>query len=110
MRSKSYGDHTGFTLGTITYAYTNRYRNNDARINWDVLTGQVSRSNSDVREFEDVVQRMLTEQMREKRNLLAHGEAISREVATSLRDCVIGDRRHTGILCWLAEHVGMSST
>ena len=56
-------------------------------------------------EFEDIVQRMLNEQMREKRNLLAHGETISKEVATSLRDCIIGDRYQTGILCWLVEYV-----
>ncbi len=55
--------------------------------------------------FVGMIQRMLDEQMREKRNLLAHGETISKEIANTLRDCIIGDRHHAGILCWLVEHV-----
>ena len=48
---------------------------------------------------------MVTDQLKEKRNMLAHGEAISKEVALNLRESVIGTRYKPGILCWLAEHL-----
>jgi len=39
------------------------------------------------------------------RNLLAHGGIISRDIASTLRNSIIGDKHTQGILCWLVEHV-----
>ena len=63
------------------------------------------RSGSDIEEFEGIVQSIVTGQLREKRNMLAHGEAISKETASRLRESVIGTPYRSGILLWLAEHL-----
>lgn len=60
-------------------------------------------------EFERIVQRMSREKIHDKRNKLAHGEAISKELAASLREIVIGNMDQPGgILRWLAEHVDLA--
>ena len=46
---------------------------------------------------------MIDEQIKDKRNVLAHGGSVTREVALLLRECIIGDRNRPGILCWLVE-------
>ncbi len=48
---------------------------------------------------------MLDENIKDKRNLLAHGGAVTTEIASALRDTIIGDLDKRGILCWLVEHV-----
>lgn len=95
----------GFTLGTITYAYLRRYSDRDAKTTWDTFIALVTQAGTDVKDFERIVQWMVTDQLKEKRNLLAHGEAISKEIASVLRESVIGTRNKPGILCWLAEHL-----
>ncbi|WP_220210263.1 hypothetical protein [Reticulibacter mediterranei] len=51
------------------------------------------------------IQRLDTEQIKEKRNQLAHGGPVPRETAHALREIVIGDRSTPGILGWLAEQL-----
>ncbi len=46
---------------------------------------------------------MIDERIKNKRNLLAHGGVVTKEVALSLRESIIGDRNRPGILCWLVE-------
>ncbi len=98
-------NNAGFTLGTITFAYKNRDRDVKAKANWNVFLECVAQSGSSIDEFQQIVQWMDTAALKEKRNMLAHGEAITRELATSLRESVIGDRSRPGMLCWLVEHV-----
>ncbi|MEO6889724.1 MAG: hypothetical protein ABI456_10540 [Ktedonobacteraceae bacterium] len=88
----------GFTLGTITTAYSV-----PGGKNWQLFMQCVNDSGSSMAEFEHIVQRLVNEQIREKRNQLAHGDVITREVATTLREFVSGDRNWPGVLCWLAE-------
>jgi hypothetical protein len=95
----------GFTLGTISYAYTNRQAKPDAKTNWDLFVARVIDSKSDIHEFERLVQWMLTEKIREKRNALAHGETLSKATALALHEFVLGDREKIGILPWLTRHV-----
>ena len=45
------------------------------------------------------------EDISKKRNMLAHGEAITKEITTALRECIISDLSHPGMLCCLAEHI-----
>jgi hypothetical protein len=48
---------------------------------------------------------MFAKKIKDKRNLLAHGEAITQQTASSLRENIIGNRTKPGILCWLVEHM-----
>jgi len=95
---------SGFTLGSITYAYTNRFIDKTAQNNWETFSWLVRNAGSDPQEFECIVKQMIDEQIKDKRNLLAHGGAVTKEVASSLRENIIGDRNRPGILCWLVEH------
>jgi hypothetical protein len=95
---------SGFTLGSITYAYTNRFIDKTAQNNWETFSWLVRNAGSDPQEFECVVKQMINEQIKDKRNLLAHGGAVTKEVASSLRENIIGDRNRPGILRWLVEH------
>ena len=74
------------------------------KINWETLTWRVRQSGSDSSTFEQIIHRMIAENIKDKRNLLAHGGAITGEIASSLRESIIGDRNKPGILCWLVEH------
>lgn len=96
---------TGFTLGTITYAYINQSVNSEAQHNWDTLCWLVRNAGSNPQEFERIVKQMIDEKIKEKRNLLAHGGAVTKEIASSLRESIIGDRNKPGILCWLVEYI-----
>jgi len=95
---------SGFTLGSITYAYTNRFIDKTAQNNWETFSWLVRNAGSNPQEFERIVKQMIDEQIKDKRNLLAHGGAVTKEVALSLRENIIGDRNRPGILCWLVEH------
>jgi hypothetical protein len=95
----------GFTLGTLIYAYTRQQSDRNAKLTWDIFIDLVAQAGSNIQDFEHIVQRMLVDQIKDKRNLLAHGGAISKEIASVLRDTVIGSRNKPGILCWLAEYV-----
>ncbi len=98
-------NRSGFTLGTITTAYTRHSFEREAKINWETLIWRVRQSGSDSSTFEQIIHRMIAENIKDKRNLLAHGSAITGEIASSLRESIIGDRNKPGILCWLVEHV-----
>jgi hypothetical protein len=96
----------GFTLGTITSAYIRRSSDREAKNNWETFIWLVRESGSQPHEFESIIKHMVEHAIKDKRNQLAHGGAITREIASSLRESVIGDRKKTGILCWLAENMG----
>jgi hypothetical protein len=96
---------SGFTLGTIPYAYNNRSRDKNAAHNWSLLIALVKRSGSSSAEFEALVERINSEQVTVYRNLLAHSGFVNRDIAASLRKSIIGDKHSPGILCWLAEHI-----
>lgn len=91
----------GFTLGAITHAYD--YRNTSAsdRSTWNTMLSRVAPEKRG--EFEQVIQRMSQEKIHEKRNKLAHGEAITKELAVDLHELVIGTMHKPGILRTLAE-------
>jgi len=65
----------------------------------------VRQSGGNPHEFEQIIQHMLDENIKDKRNLLAHGGAVTAEIASSLRDSIIGDLNKPGVLCWLAIYV-----
>jgi hypothetical protein len=96
---------SGFTLGTIPYAYHNRNNEKDAAHNWNLLTTLVKNSGSNITEFEALIVRFNNEQVKDHRNCLAHGDFVDRNIAASLRNSIIGDKRTPGILCWLVEHI-----
>lgn len=97
--------NAGFTLGTLTTACTRQSYNRDAKDNWETMLWLVEQSRSKPREFRDLIQQMIDENIKDKRNLLAHGGAVTREIATSLYENIIGDRKKPGILYWLAENL-----
>jgi len=70
----------------------------------------VTNAGSEPQEFERIVKQMIDENIKDKRNLLAHGDAVTSEAATSLRESIIGDRNNPGILCWLAEYLDPASS
>ena len=99
----------GFTLGTITSAYSRRFSDTTAKNNWETFSWLVTNAGSEPQEFERIVKQMIDENIKDKRNLLAHGDAVTSEAATSLRESIIGDRNNPGILCWLAEYLDPAS-
>jgi hypothetical protein len=98
-------NRAGFTLGTITTAYLRRSSDREAKNNWETFIWLVGEAGSQPHEFERIIKHMVEHDIKDKRNQLAHGGAISREIASSLRESVIGDRNKPGILCWLAEYM-----
>ena len=96
---------SGFTLGAITYAYNRQSSDSKACNNWQTFLWLVQQSGNQPRDFERLIQAMIDQNIKDKRNLLAHGGAITREIAESLREAIIGDRSKQGMLCWLAEHM-----
>ena len=72
---------------------------------WNLFLSLVRQSGSNTDEFEDLMQRIVSGKVKEKRNTLAHGGAITQAMAQTLREIVIGDRHTPGVLCWLAEHL-----
>ncbi|BCL80116.1 hypothetical protein ccbrp13_25810 [Ktedonobacteria bacterium brp13] len=96
----------GFTLGTVDLAYRDRNKSSgNGRIIWRIFLHLVKQSNSDPKQFEELMRRIHTQNVKDSRNSLAHGGAITKETAQTLREIVIGDRSNPGILCWLAEHL-----
>ena len=93
----------GFTLGAITHAYDYRGTSASDRATWNTMLSRIVPEKKG--EFEQIVQRMSREKIHDKRNRLAHGEAISKDLAAFLREIVIGTMNQPGILRWLAEHV-----
>jgi hypothetical protein len=96
---------SGFTLGTIPFAYNNRSRDENAAHNWKLLIELIKKSGSNVAEFITLVDRINGEQVYKYRNLLAHGGIVNRDIASALRDSIIGDKHTPGVLCWLVEHI-----
>jgi hypothetical protein len=94
---------SGFTLGTVMFAYQGR--ETKAAPIWNLFLSLVRQSGSNTDEFEDLMQRIVSGKVKEKRNTLAHGGAITQAMAQTLREIVIGDRHTPGVLCWLAEHL-----
>jgi hypothetical protein len=93
---------SGFTLGTVAFAY--KRNNKNALTIWSLFLQAVRNSGSDELIFEQVVQVMVNGKLKDKRNELAHGNAIPHETALALRELVLGkNRSQPGILCWLAE-------
>jgi hypothetical protein len=63
-------------------------------------------SGSDPNAFITVMENMKQDEVAKKRNSLAHGGAISYDIATQLRASILGKiGSKTGILCWMAEHL-----
>jgi hypothetical protein len=73
--------------------------------NWRLCQTIVAQSKSDIRAFEAIFKRMVTENVAKNRNTLAHGGPIPQSTAQELRDAIIGRKGKPGILCWLAEHL-----
>ena len=76
-----------------------------AQHNWELCSIIIVHSNSDIRAFEAILKRMVTENVAMNRNKLAHGGPIPQSIAKELRDVIIGRKDKPGILCWLAEHL-----
>jgi len=92
------------TLGSMVFIYNNR-KSGDAQHNWRIFLSLVQLSKSDVNDFTTMMQRLATERVDKYRNLLAHGDPVSREIAQSLRNSILGKKNQPGILPWLAEHL-----
>jgi hypothetical protein len=93
----------GFTLGTITHAYDYRHTSASDRSTWNTMLSRIAPEKRG--EFEQIIRRMSQEKIHEKRNKLAHGEAITKELAADLHKLVIGTMNKPGILRTLAELV-----
>ncbi len=76
-----------------------------AQHNWELCRAIIVHSKSDIRVFEAILKRMVTENVAKNRNTLAHGGPIPQSTAQKLRDVIIGRKDKPGILCWLAEHL-----
>ena len=88
----------------MVFIYNNR-KSGDAQHNWRIFLSLVQQSKSDVNDFTTMMQRLATERVDKYRNLLAHGDPVSREIAQSLRNSILGKKISPGILPWLAEHL-----
>lgn len=97
--------NSGFTLGTITHAYLKHGSESKAARIWQIFQQLVTRSGSDFTELETWIHTMCTEEIRQKRNTLAHGDTVTKESAASLRSFVVGSQHKPGILCWLTQHL-----
>lgn len=96
---------SGFTLGFLTYTYSRQASDSTARNNWHTFLWLVQQSGNQPQDFELIIQVMIHHNVKDKRNLLAHGGTVTKEIAASLREAIIGDRSKPGMLCWLAEHM-----
>jgi hypothetical protein len=90
-----------FTIGTVTTAYFH-HKYDD---NWRTFKEIALQSKSSEEELLWMVGRLVKEKVREYRNLLAHGGPVTEQVATSLRDSILGDKNNPGLLHWLVKHL-----
>ena len=90
-----------FTLGTVTSAYQNRHRDST----WQIFKEIIQQSGSTEAELLAMSQRMVREKVRENRNLLAHGGIVNEQIATALRDSILGDKNNPGLLHWLIRNL-----
>jgi hypothetical protein len=77
----------------------------DSKYNWQLLTSLVTASKSSLDAFDNVLWYFTDDGVADKRNLLAHGSAISQDIAQSLRDGIIGNKGALGFLTWLVENL-----
>ena len=94
---------SGWTLGTPLNALTQRAHNPKALHNWQQMCALALASGSDEAALINLMQRLETAQIRQQRNTLAHGEAISQNVAEAIRHLIIGSRNEPGVLVQLSE-------
>jgi hypothetical protein len=94
---------SGFTIGTVIFAYNGKGANQPAI--WTIFRTLAIQSGSDPNELRQCIEWIEREQVKEKRNQLAHGGPITRETASVLREIVVGMPGKPGILHWLAEHL-----
>ena len=101
--------NTRWTLGTLEHLYKHRHvRSGDDAHNWTILVDLVTTSGSSLTEFEGIVDRFVTDQIVYHRNHLAHGDPVPQSIAEILRNTIIGDREHPGLLCWFVEHLDLA--
>lgn len=100
------------TLGAVEHIYKAKGHQDQARNNWKLFVEIVTRSQSDavsvtkmLAQLDAFLQRMTYIRIKDKRNKLAHGEAIPHQLALDLRETILGKRGQEGMLVWLAEHV-----
>ncbi|HZO74421.1 MAG TPA: hypothetical protein VFB60_19620 [Ktedonobacteraceae bacterium] len=74
-------------------------------MNWQIFCQRISASGSSTRDLEALIQRMADEEIKQKRNTIAHGGVITCQFAEELRESIIGGRSKPGILCWIVEHI-----
>jgi len=87
------------TLGAVTTIYLKR--THETQESWKLFLDIVKLSSCDDKDFIAIIERMIQEKVVDHRNALAHGGAISEDIATKLRDSIIGKRNQPGILCWM---------
>jgi hypothetical protein len=96
------GGGSGFTLGTVEFAYGRH--NNNSKATWNIFLQAVNSSGCDAARFEQIVQTMVSGKLKDRRNQLAHGNPISQDTALALRELILGkNRNQPGVLCWLVE-------
>ena len=83
-------------------------RSGDDAYNWNVLVDLVTTDGSSLTDFEEIVDRIVTEQIVYHRNHLAHGTPISQSVAETLRNTIIGYRGQPGLLSWFIEYLDLA--
>lgn len=94
----------GLTLGTITKAYDYRHTGGNEKAIWQAMLSRVAPEHRPA--FERLIQRLSQEKIHDKRNRLAHGETVDRQMAEAIHDLVIGpNSRQLGVLPLLAELV-----
>lgn len=94
----------GFTIGTVDKACNYKQNSLSAQI-WNIFCACVRDSGGDPATLEEPMKRLQREGVKAKRNQLAHGVAITREVAQALRTVIVGDINKPGVLIWLARNL-----
>jgi hypothetical protein len=99
----------GWTLGTMERLYQlyqsqSALKGKDAH-NWQILSGIISQAGCNMQDFTDMLTRLHNEQIVSTRNYLAHGEPIKHDMATRLRDQIIGKQGQEGLLSWIIKHL-----
>lgn len=76
-----------------------------AKNDWRLCEAITKRSGCKIEDFEQIIQRITTSGIAQRRNQLAHGEPISQDDAQVLRTAIIGQKEKPGILIWLVENL-----